>query len=131
MLSQKPHAFSYGKNEKLKSRKLISRIFEKGESVSAFPLRMVYIQIENPANAVNLIGVSVSKKHFKRAVDRNHHKRLLRECYRLNKNIIENHSGYAMMILYQSSESIGYAKIELQLKKLLEKFVAKVATKAD
>jgi ribonuclease P protein component len=77
----------FGKMEKLKSRKLIEELFARGKSVNVFPVRILYIFSNLQAEEKSLlqVGVSVSKKNFKRAVDRNRIKRLLREAYRLQK----------------------------------------------
>lgn len=76
--------YTYGKEEKLKSRKLISEIFESGKSFYSYPLRIFYKEVEDIDSNIQL-GVSVSKRNFKLAVDRNRIKRLMREAYRLEK----------------------------------------------
>lgn len=93
---------SYSKKEKLKSQKLIEALFEEGKAINAFPLRLIYLKTGDS----NKIGVSVSKRNFKRAFDRNRIKRLMRESYRLNKNLLidNNIDGYAFMILYIGKE---------------------------
>ena len=69
--------FSYPKNEKLKSHKTIDRLFSEGKSVSKYPLRLVYVENTDEQNSEKvLMGVSVSKKYFKKAVDRNYFKRV-------------------------------------------------------
>lgn len=80
--------FGLGKNEKLKSRKAVEELFARGKGQNIFPVRISYkfLPIEEGEKAGLQIGVSVSKKHFKKAVDRNRIKRLLREAYRLQKN---------------------------------------------
>ena len=77
----------FGKQEKLKSRKLIEELFDRGKSINVFPVRILYIFSNLLVNEQPLlqVGVSVSKRNFKRAVDRNRIKRLLREAYRLQK----------------------------------------------
>ena len=67
---------SYSKKEKLKSKKLIEKMFVEGRSISAFPLRLVYLETPFNDGVTIKTGVSVSKRHFKRAVDRNRIKRL-------------------------------------------------------
>ncbi|HZF63575.1 MAG TPA: ribonuclease P protein component [Chitinophagaceae bacterium] len=79
--------FSFGRKEKLKSRKAIKELFAIGSSLSIFPLRVSYRfspAVSNEPSNIQ-VGVTVSSRHFKRAVDRNRIKRLLRECYRLQK----------------------------------------------
>src|SRR3954467_5447428 len=78
--------FGFGKKEKLKSRKKIDELFAKGRSFTVFPLRVSYQFHSGGEDAVLQAGVTVSKKHFKKAVDRNRIKRLLRESYRLQKS---------------------------------------------
>ncbi len=70
------------------------------------------------------MGVSVSKRYFKKAVDRNYFKRVLRECYRLNKELLLNdlNEPYVMMFFYQTRERLTYQEIEEKTKKLFEKF---------
>ncbi|MDI3318453.1 ribonuclease P protein component [Pinibacter soli] len=74
-----------GKTERLKSRKLIDSLFQKGKSMNVFPFRVYYLFTELSADTPVQAGVSASKKYFKRAVDRNRIKRLTREAYRLRK----------------------------------------------
>lgn len=82
-----PESFDLGRNEMLKSKKLIDNLFASGRKFSQFPCRIVFqLQSQDLETPVVRIGVSASKKHFKRAVDRNRIKRLLREAYRLQKN---------------------------------------------
>ena len=76
----------FGKQERLKSRKRIDALFAEGKSVVAFPVRVKYQFVPLTEGTVPVqAGVSVSRKAFKRAVDRNRIKRLLREAYRLQK----------------------------------------------
>ena len=112
---------SFSNKQKLKSQKLIDEIFEEGKSVTVFPLKMVYLYTGNS----NQVGVSVSKRNFKRAVDRNRIKRLMREAYRYNKNMLidNNVSGYAFMILYLSKDLPDYKLIKGKTQALLTKFL--------
>lgn len=75
----------YPITEKLKSKDELALLFKKGKWFSHGTLRIVSITSENPE--ISRLGVSVAKKIYKRAVDRNRIKRLLREAYRLNKEI--------------------------------------------
>ncbi len=77
--------FSLGKKEKLKSRKQIETLFAEGKSFAVFPIRVTYSFSPAKGEPLAQIGVTVSKRHFKKAVDRNRIKRLLREGYRLQK----------------------------------------------
>ena len=118
------HPFKYPKAERLKSRITIDEMFSSGKSVGKYPLRLVFIPIENTNNLPLQVGVSVSKRHFKRAVDRNYYKRLLREAYRLNKHLLlsDLDQPYAIMFFYQTKERLTYAEIETKTIRLFEKF---------
>lgn len=76
--------FGFGKKEKLKSRKGIEALFLNGKSFAAFPLRITYQFIPSEDSSLQ-VGVTAGKKYFKKAVDRNRIKRLIREAYRLQK----------------------------------------------
>ena len=116
--------FTYPNPEKLKSKTTIDALFSEGKSVSKYPLRLVYVENTEPNAEVIKMGVSVSKKYFKKAVDRNYFKRILRETYRLNKAILleNNEKNYAFMFFYQTKERLSYAEIELKTKQLFQKF---------
>jgi ribonuclease P protein component len=80
-----PKPFGLGKKEKLKSRKQIDTLFATGKSFTVFPIRVTYRFLSAETDPLAQIGVTVSKRYFKKAVDRNKVKRLLREAYRLQK----------------------------------------------
>jgi ribonuclease P protein component len=117
--------FSYPKAEKLKSKKIIDLLFTEGKSVSKYPLRLVYLKHDFEEDVPLKIGVSVSKKYFKNAVDRNYFKRVLRESYRLNKHLFFEKLGskYCCMLFYQTGEKLPYLEINEKTTQLFEKFV--------
>ena len=119
--------FKYPKQEKLKSKNTIDLLFSEGKSVCKYPLRLVYV--ENPSEEdVLKFGVSVSKKYFKKAVDRNYFKRVLRECYRLNKHLLlENiEKKYAIMFFYQTKDRLSYQEINHKTVLLFEKLLLEI-----
>ena len=83
------NGFGLKKTERLCSKKAIDALFSgtDSKSLSAFPIRVVYRHTEE---AGFRILVSVSKKRFRHAVDRNRVKRQLREAYRLNKHLLSS-----------------------------------------
>ena len=122
---------TYPKKEKLKSKKLIDQLFTEGQSVSAFPIRLVYLSAAFDDNVMAKTGVSVSKRNFKTAVVRNRIKRLLREAYRLNKANFFNNltTQHAFMILYIGKEKPTFVEVETRMKMVFEKFSSKVLEK--
>ena len=87
--------FKLRKRERICGRTLLEKLFTggKSKSFSVFPLRVVYLLTDQPDGDLQheapvKMMVSVSKRHFKRAVKRNRVKRQVREAYRLNKEIV-------------------------------------------
>lgn len=117
--------YSYPKVEKLKSKKIIESLFTDGKSVGKYPLRLVFVQNDFDDDVPLKMGVSVSKKYFKKAVDRNYFKRVLRECYRLNKHLLIDNldQKYCFMFFYQTKDRLSYQEINEKTIKLFEKFV--------
>ena len=116
--------FTYPKHEKLKSHTTIDLMFAGGKSVSKYPLRLVYLPLPDDAGVPLKMGVSVSKKYFKKAVDRNYFKRVLRETYRHNKHILINRldKPYAFMFFYQTKDRLSFEEIRTKTIQLFEKF---------
>jgi len=120
--------FSLEKEERLKSRKLIGQLYKQGQSVKAYPLRMVYLQIDHYSDYPVQAAVSVPKRNFKKAVDRNRIKRLLRETYRTEKEIVysKTKKPYVFMISYLAKEEIPHQELKVKMVKLLTKFVNEI-----
>ena len=117
--------FTYPKREKLKSKITIGLLFTEGKSVAKYPLRLVYCPSTFGEGEKIKIGVSVSKKYFKIAVDRNYFKRVLRETYRLNKHLLIDNldQPYSFMLFYQCKDRLTFEEINTKTIQLFEKFV--------
>lgn len=86
--------FKYPTEEKLKKKNEITLLFEKGKWKNCENLRIIILKNHPDLQNENVkLGVSVSKRYFKKAVHRNRVKRLLRECYRLNKDLFKAYFG--------------------------------------
>ncbi len=114
----------FGKSEHLKSRKIISEVFKSGKTIKGFPLLALYID-QQQVQGVQ-VAFSVPKKKFKRAVDRNLHKRWMREAYRKNRHSsqINELGGVALVLIYVSAERGDYQTIEKSMQKILARFYA-------
>jgi ribonuclease P protein component len=120
--------FNYPKTEKLKSKTTIDLLFSDGKSVSKYPLRLVYNLGHLDETQKIKMGVSVSKKYFKKAVDRNYFKRVLRETYRLNKHLLLDNldQSYVFMFFYQTKDRLTYEEINTKTIQLFEKFLEQI-----
>ncbi len=115
---------TFNKKEKLKSKKELDALFSEGKSISKYPIRLVYRRSSFEENVKIKTGVSVSKRNFKKAVERNRIKRLLRESYRKNKYIVANTTHqFTFMFLYSGKEMPEYSLTESKIKGILQKFV--------
>lgn len=116
--------YTLSKEERLSWKRYIDQLFAEGQSFIAFPLRVVYLPVEEETLAPVSIMVSVPKKKFKRAVKRNHIKRQVREAYRVRKyDLIDplNEKNKRMLIafLYIDKEIHPFASIEKAVNKAL------------
>lgn len=126
---QQMSEFGFPKKEHLCGDKSIEKLHTSGKSFLVYPLRIVYLVVENEDVPVRAM-VSVSKKKFKRAVKRNKIKRLMRETYRLNKTDVNTFActnGIYLHIAFQyianeieSFQTIN-EKMQLALKKIIQK----------
>ena len=118
--------FTLSKEERICSKKLINELFTgNGRSMTAFPLRVVFMRrtiVNDQPRAAML--VSVPKRYFKHAVDRNRVKRQVREAFRRNKSIItqnltDDHEAVAMAFVWLTDEKFPSSKVENRMVRLL------------
>lgn len=115
---------SFGKDQKLKSKKQIDLLFMEGKNIKSYPLKLIYAPIDSSEKPGLKTGVSVPKKLVKTAVKRNRIKRMMREVFRKNKYLVTNEltSSYAFMFIHISREEMPYEKLEKSMKWILENF---------
>ena len=122
---------SFSKSEHLCGEKRITRLFTQGEAFIAYPLRVVFIIEQKTDTEEASVLVSVPKKRFKRAVKRNRLKRIMREAYRLNKQVIidklkEKQLQLHVAFNYVSDDELDYATIEKKMKISLQRLIDKI-----
>lgn len=115
---------SFGKDEKLKSKVLITRLFTEGKSMNKYPLKLVYLPVVQVDFDNHKTAVSVPKRNFKKAVDRIYLKRLMREAFRKNKYLVTSNVNrkYAFMFIYTGREKTSYQRIFSATEELLKRF---------
>ena len=126
-----PKQFTLGKNERLKSRKLIEELFSKGQRFGLFPYRVFYLFDKTGAKPIKSklqCGVGVSTKNFKKAVDRNRIKRLTREAYRLQKNPLDlqmkdHPHGLSIFLIYTGKELPAFEVVKEKMELILQKLI--------
>ncbi len=104
---------------------MIEHLFSKGKSMSAFPLKLLYDFNEEETEPLRA-GVTVSSRNFKKAVDRNRVKRVLREAYRLQKIplqnlVVEHGKSLALFFIYIGKEMPVYKEVHEKMGLLLQR----------
>ena len=121
------------KQERLHSRKLIELLFSGtgSHSMAAYPLRMVWMETERQAGDAQVqMMVSVSKRHFKHAVNRNRVKRQVREAFRRQKHLLTEKvpptQTVAIAFIWLTDRLLPSADIESRMKNVLERIGKRV-----
>ena len=116
-------AFTFSKAERLCSRKLIDRLYAEGHRFVAFPFSVQWMVVDNPPSPCQVMIVA-PKRRFKHAVDRNHVRRITRECYRKRKqhlyDLLDEHStGIVLSLVYIHNEIMPFDQMEHKMDKLM------------
>lgn len=113
--------YTFPKREKLCKRTHIQQLFAEADSYLSYPLRLLYAPIPALEAPYQLL-ISVPKRQFKRAVHRNRLKRLIRECYRLQKQMLPApKQPYALALIYIGKEELPYQAIYQSVGELMRR----------
>ena len=117
---------TFPKNSRLCGQMRIAQLYKEGKRFTAWPLRVTYMPIANSQEPIanSQILVWAPKSLFKRAVKRNHLRRLMREAYRLNQELLGDQH-YLIAFNYMDKEEQSYGVIEKAICKALKKIAEK------
>jgi ribonuclease P protein component len=113
--------YTFRKEERLSKDKLIQELFDKGSSFYLFPFKVFFMPNPDQGIAWHQVVISVSKRNFKRAVDRNLLKRRIREAYRLNKDLLPAQKKLLIAYIYSVKDILPSIQIQERLVKTFKK----------
>ena len=113
---------TFRKEERLKKEKLIKELFDTGSSFYFFPFKVYVMHNPDQTYPFHQVLFSVSKRNFKRAVDRNLLKRRMREAFRRNKHAIAASNKLLIAYIYSAKEILTFAQIQERLVKTFNRF---------
>ncbi|MFY7945143.1 MAG: ribonuclease P protein component [Crocinitomicaceae bacterium] len=121
---------SFGKEYKLCSRILIDKLFQEGKRLRFDPFSLVYLTGNHEFKTPFQVLISVPKKQFKRAHDRNYVKRRIREILRKNKSFLDlqqaDNNKILLAVVYNFNQQLTFAEMEQKLVTALEKLSTKL-----
>lgn len=121
----------FGKGYKLCHEKKIQALFRSGKKIYKFPFQANYkVEKENAVPPFQIV-ISVPKRNFKKAHDRNRIKRLMRESIRKNKLILENflseqNLNMSFVLVYTHKEELHFEEIQLKIKQFFTQLINEV-----
>lgn len=127
-----PTRNTFKKSERLCSRILMDHLFQgDNRTASSYPIRAVFLPVEEAVQKGVSILISVPKKRFHDAVDRNRVKRQIREAYRKNKHalveqVAQSGKGLLVAFIYVSAEIESTEYVEKRVIRLLDKIGAEL-----
>ena len=122
---------NFTKAERLHERKLIQQLFKEGSSFFKHPFKVIYLPVKRNDGPSARVLVSVSKRNFKKAVDRNRIKRLIREAYRLNKHLLSpeyvtpQDTSLLIGFIYTGKNLPDFQEVEQKIMLILQELVTK------
>lgn len=123
--------FSFGKEYKLCSHNLIDSLFKEGKKVKEYPITIIYSPVELGISTSFQILISVPKRLFKKAHDRNYIKRCIREVVRKNKQELETqletgNKKLIFAVVYTSKEQMAFSELEQKLVRAIGKLTLQI-----
>lgn len=115
--------YTFGKEERLCSRSLMDRLYADGHRLLAFPFSVQWLAVEGTQPCQ--IMIVAPKRRFRHAVDRNHVRRLTRECWRLRKpdfyTFLQEHNlCIVLSLVYVHNEIMPHDQLAHKMDKLIE-----------
>ncbi len=120
---------TFKKEERLCNKSAIDQLFKKGKHFFVHPFKVIWLESDQDSTYPAQIMISVSKRNFKKAVDRNYIKRIIRETYRKNKQFLyetleTKHKKLTFTLIYTAKEVIAYDELDRRMIQLLNQLIS-------
>ena len=111
---------TFTKDERLCSRKTLDELFQKGDSYSNYPVRVIWMKAPAEMRFPAQVAISVPKRKVRKAAHRNRIKRQLKEAYRRNKHLLyeplkQDGHQVVFMLIYLARDPLEYKELESKI----------------
>lgn len=120
---------TFTKSERLCSKVILDKVFETGKIIVVPSFKLIWLKADEAEEQPVQIVITVPKRNFKRAVDRNLLKRRIREAYRKNKSMVYakiKDQTFYLMLIYTGKEMMEYKSAEEKIIKLLQRLIPEI-----
>ena len=119
---------TFRKAERLCHHSTIRKLFSEGSSFYIYPIKVIWLPVNRESGTHARILISVSKRNFKNAVQRNRVKRLIREAYRKNKGMLyqyldETGKHCVFALVYTANKIVSLQKLESIIILILQRLI--------
>ena len=120
--------FTFKKEERLCKKTTIDNLFDNGQSFFIYPCKVIWLESTEDMKYPAQVLINVPKRNFKKAVDRNYIKRIIREAYRKNKKLLYEalelkQKKLNFAIIYSAKEIIDYHELEQKIILMLNRLI--------
>lgn len=126
---------------RLKSKILIEELFSGKDTrnITAYPVRAIIREVDDATDSMPTLQVlfSVSKRHFKRAVQRNRVKRQMREVYRLDiapclaSYLTKERRHMMLALVWLADRQYTTADLSRRMSRIVEKIISPQEAKTE
>lgn len=119
---------TFSKDERLCSKRLFDQLLESGTSFYVHPFKVVWLDAQHEGSKPVQVAISVPKKKFRKAVDRNRVKRVTREAWRKNKqelydSLLKKSRKGLLLLVYTANTQPVYTELEGKIKLIIKRLI--------
>jgi ribonuclease P protein component len=118
--------YTFSKDERICKRNDFDRLLQQGQAFNRYPFRVIWLSHPQAEGAPLRLAISVPKRKFRSAVQRNRIKRLIRECFRLNKQVLTHwlksqQASIDILLIYQGNLNGSFTEMQSKIILILQR----------